>query len=335
MQLHEQFNMTPFRTGIGFCQDNEGRDLVVALLKATFQFAANGAIAAAARDASVPLFKKDVFGGEPATSSLRYANDEVPSKPGVDIAVVGHAYGRDSRSIEAGFALGACEKVLRVLGPRCWVGGRDSTIAGPVAFSKIPLVYEHAYGGCDTDSAGNKLVYDQNPVGVGFATVARDKAPLPNFEYRNEALRSIKDRPRPAGFGFIPTGWKPRAQFAGTFDAAWEKSRRPLFPKDFDQRFHNAVPQDQVLGGDLKGGERVVLRNLSPRAVNVVFGLPTLHFVVIFRIKERTEELPMRADTVLLEPDEERFAITSRGACALGDDFRFLKSVTFRELDRR
>jgi hypothetical protein len=38
---------------------------------------------------------------------------------------------------------------------------------------------------------------------------------------------------------------------------------------------------------------------------------------------------------VLLEPDEERFAITSRGACALGDDFRFLKSVTFRELDRR
>jgi hypothetical protein len=133
MQLHEQFNMTPFRTGIGFCQDNEGRDLVVALLKATFHFAANGPVAAATRDAGVPLFKKDVFHGEPATSSLRYATDVVPSKPGVDIAVVGHAYGRDLRSIEAGFALGACEKVLRVLGPRCWVGGRDSTIAGPVS----------------------------------------------------------------------------------------------------------------------------------------------------------------------------------------------------------
>ena len=50
MQLHEQFNMTPFRTGIGFCQDGEGRDLVLALLKATFHFAANGPIAAAARD---------------------------------------------------------------------------------------------------------------------------------------------------------------------------------------------------------------------------------------------------------------------------------------------
>jgi hypothetical protein len=220
------------------------------------------------------------------------------------------------------------------LGPRCWFGGRDSAIAGPVAFSKIPLRYEHAYGGCDTDGAGNKLVYDQNPVGVGFATMARNKAPLPNFEYRAEGIRSIKDRPRPAGFGFIPTGWKQRAQFAGTFDAAWEKSRRPLFPKDFDPRFHNAVPQDQVLAGDLKGGERVVLRNLDARAVNLVFGVPALHFVAIFRIKDRTEELSMRADTVLIEPDEERLVITFRSACVLGDDFRFLKSVTFRESER-
>jgi hypothetical protein len=77
------------------------------------------------------------------------------------------------------------------------------------------------------------------------------------------------------------------------------------------------------------------LRNLDPRAVNVVFGLPPLHFVAIVRIKDRTEELPMRADTVLLEPDQERFAITFRSTCALGDDFRFLKSVTFREADRR
>ena len=334
MQLHEQFNMTPFRTGIGFCQDHEGRDLVVALLKATFQFAASGPISVAARDVGVPIFKNDVFHGEPASSSLRYATDVVPSKPGVDIAVLGHAYGRDSRSIEAGFGVGACEKVLRVLGPRCWVGSRDSTIAGPVAFSKIPLLYEHAYGGCDTDAAGNKLIHEQNPVGVGFATVARDKAPLPSFEYRNEGMRSINDRPRPAGLGFIPTGWKPRAQFAGTFDAAWEKSRRPLFPKDFDQRFYNAVPQDQVMRGDLQGGEKVVLRNLDPRAVNVVFGIPVLHFVAIFRIKDRTEELPMKADTVLIEPDEKRLAISFRSACALGDDFRFLKSVTFKQADR-
>jgi hypothetical protein len=334
MQLHQQFNMTPFRTGIGFCQDGEGRDLVVGLLKATFHFAANGPIAAAARDVSVPIFKKDVFHGEPASSSLRYSTDLVPSKPGVDIAVVGHAYGRESKSVEAGFAVAACEKVLRVWGPRCWVGGRDNTIAGPVAFSKIPLLYEHAYGGSDKDGAGNQLIHDQNPVGVGFAMVARDKAPLPNFEYRAEAIRSIKDRPRPAGLGFIPTGWKQRAQFAGTFDAAWEKSRRPLFPSDFDQRFHNAVPQDQVLPGGLRGGEKVGLRNLDPRAVNVVFGIPVLHFVAIFRVKDRIEELPMKADTVLIEPDEERFAITFRSVCALGDDFRFLQSVTFKEIDR-
>jgi len=334
MQLHEQFNMTPFRIGIGFCQDSEGRDLAIALLKATFHFAANGPVAAAAREASVTLFKQDVFHGEPAASSLRYPTDIGPSKPGVDIAVVGHAYGREAKTIEAGFAVGACEKVLRVWGPRCWVGGRDTAIAGPVAFSKIPLLYEHAYGGFDKDGAGNKLVHEQNPVGVGFATMARDKAPLPNFEYRAEGIRSIQDRPRPAGLGFIPTGWKPRAQFAGTFDAAWEKSRRPLFPKDFDQRFHNAVPQDQVMRGELQGGEKVVLRNLDARAANVVFGIPVLHFVAIFRIKDRSEELPMKADTVLIAPDEERFAIAFRSVCLLGDDFRFLQSVAFKGTDR-
>jgi hypothetical protein len=42
----------------------------------------------------------------------------------------------------------------------------------------------------------------------------------------------------------------------------------------------------------------------------------------------------MRADTVLIEPDQERLAISFRSTCVLGDDFRFLKSVTFRESNR-
>ena len=331
MQLHQQFNLTPFRTRIGFCQDSEGRDLAVALLKATFHFGQDGRVAAAPREASVPIFEKDVFYDAPATSSLRYASDVVPAKRGVDIAVVGQAYGHKAKVIEAGFRVAGCEKVLAVYGPRCWVGGRVGGIAGPLAFAEMPLRYEQAYGGSYLDKAGQNRIFDRNPVGVGFADAVRDKAPLPNVEYRTAPFKSIGDRPQPAGLGFIPAGWKQRAGFAGTFDAAWERARRPLFPKDFDERFYNAVAQDQVLPGGLSGGERVVLRNLDRRAETVGFALPPLRLVARFRIKDRCEESPMKADTLLIEPDAECFSICFRSTCNLGIDFRFLKSVTYEE----
>jgi len=332
MQLHEQFNLTPFRTDIGFCQDRDGRDLVLALLKATFHFDKNGRVTPAKRETSVPLFKKDVYYAEPATSSLSFASDVVPSKRGVDIAIAGHAYGHGAKTIQAGFRVGTCEKVLAVYGPRCWAGGKFEFIAGPLPFSEIPLRYEHAYGGSDVDKSGCKRVFDQNPIGVAFATEIREQGPLPNFEYKTAAIKSVHDRPPPAGFGFIPPGWKQRWSFAGTFDAAWESLRRPLFPKDFDERFYNSVPQDQVLR-ELVGNEHVVLRSLDRRAETVVFSLPQLCFSATFRIRERSEALAMKADTVLIEPDEERFSICFRATCNLGDDFRFLKSVTFKQGD--
>jgi hypothetical protein len=37
--------------------------------------------------------------------------------------------------------------------------------------------------------------------------------------------------------------------------------------------------------------------------------------------------MAMVADTLLIEPDEERFSITFRASCAIDDDVKFLKSV--------
>ena len=71
--------------------------------------------------------------------------------------------------------------------------------------------------------------------------------------------------------------------------------------------------------------------NLDRRAETVVFALPQLRFVARFRIKDRCEESPMKADTLLIEPDAECFSICFRSTCNLGIDFRFLKSVTYEE----
>jgi len=327
MAIHQRFNLTPFCSALVFCQDQQGRDLAVALNRATFVLDAHRRPAAVQGEARLVPGEKDVFWGEPDSSSLRWASEIVPSRSGTDIAVIGHVYGRGRKIVEAGFRVGSLEKVLRVQGERCWVGGHGSAIAGPVPFDKLPLRYERAFGGSYMDEAKRKVVYLANPVGVGFAPAAIVRAPLPNFEYRGALVTSVKDRPAPAGFGFIPSGWKPRADFAGTFDEAWMETRRPLLPKNCDERFFNAVPQDQVLRPALKGGERVVLKNLHPRLEMLDFEIPKLAFAARFHIKERTQEIAMVADTLLIEPDEERFSITFRASCAIDDDVKFLKSV--------
>ena len=106
------------------------------------------------------------------------------------------------------------------------------------------------------------------------------------MELAGGRYRALKDRPTPAGLGFVPAGWKQRARFAGTFDAAWEKARRPLLPDDLDERFWNTVPQDQVLRPKLQGGERLELLNVHPEAERVALALPRLAFTAAFRVKD-------------------------------------------------
>jgi hypothetical protein len=41
----------------------------------------------------------------------------------------------------------------------------------------------------------------------------------------------------------------------------------------------------------------------------------------------------MHPDTILVEPDQGRFSITFRSTCFLGDDFRFLRTVSWSEVE--
>ncbi len=329
MGIHQIFNVTPFAAAIAPCKDRDGRDLAVAVLKATYLFSAKGEIAPAPHDAQLPVLLADVPWGEPATSSLRYASDVSPAKPGTDVAILGEAQGRGRKEVEVGFRLGALQKILVVSGPRVWAASFPVTIAGPMAFDKLPLRYEQAFGGT-LDVEGKPIAFEENPVGVGFAKEVVERAPLPAVEYPDARFESVKDRPRPAGLGFIPQGWKPRSGFGGTFDAAWAKSRRPLPPANLDERFWNAVPQDQVLKPKFAGGEKLVLLNLHPEADTVAVALPRFGFSALFRVKDSETVLPMTADTIVVEPGESRLSVTFRAILAIGDDLMRLKSVVFR-----
>ena len=63
----------------------------------------------------------------------------------------------------------------------------------------------------------------------------------------------------PAGFGPIARHWEPRVRWAGTYDKRWQRTRKPLLPDDFDDRFHQCAPEDQQVDGGLIGGELVEL----------------------------------------------------------------------------
>lgn len=320
----------PFASALAPCQDAEGRDVLLALVKATFRFTAAGAVEAAPKDAQLPVLMADVFWGDPATTSLRYASDVVPARSGTDVAIVGHAYGRGRAELEAGFRLGALEKLLVVSGPRVWAGGFPVAIAGPVPFEKVPLRYEHAFGGGWEEEGRGRVAWPENPVGCGYARAVVDRAPLPAIEHRSGRYRALRDRPPAAGLGFVPAGWRPRAAFAGTFDAAWQRDRRPLLPRDLDERFWNAVPQDQVLRPRLAGGERLLLRALHPDADLVALEVPRVALGAAAEVRGEVRELPLVADTLLVEPDEGRLAITFRATFPVGEDLQKVGRVVVR-----
>lgn len=331
MSTHTPLNLTPFAAAILPCLDRDGGDLAVAVVKATLRFDARGAVGPAPPDAQLPVAAADVPFGDPATTSVRWASDVSPAKPGTDVALVGHAYGRGRKEVEAGFRIGSAEKLVIASGPRVWVAGFPVAIAGPVPFDKVPLRWEHAFGGAYEEDGKGRVAWPENPVGVGFAKAVVDRAPLPSIELRGARFRSLGDRPAPAGLGFVPPGWRQRARFAGTYDAAWERSRRPLLPADLDERFWNTVPQDQVLRPKLQGGETLGLQNVHPEAERVVIAIPRLAFTAAFRVRDGETVLPMTADTLLVEPDEGRLAITFRAILPVGDDLKRLRSVVFRE----
>lgn len=333
MQIHEKYNFTRFAADFGFCQDKEGLEYAVAVLKATFCFDETGKISIPERKVMYPVFQRDKFYGRPDESSLEFPCDIAHAKEGTDVIINGRAYGRGQKEVRAGFRLGTLEKIISVFGPRHWERSLSmAKISTPEPFDAIPIIYENAFGGAFRHEKYGAWPYLLNPVGIGFCEKFEEGRPLPPLEYCRQRIASAKDCPLPAAFGAIAVGWRPRTQFAGTFDQAWFDQRRPLWPLDFDDRFYNTVPQDQVLQPKLQGGEGLSLMNLHSTAETIHLTLPVHRFTAMFRIKARTDTLPMVADTLLVAPDENRFYITYRCAVPIGNDIRFLKSVHFEEV---
>jgi len=291
--------------------DEEGKPVIAYIVKTTWNVSQTGLKLA---DQQEPANLSGEYNFSADEGSYLYEPETAFVKSTTDIALIGHAYAPNARaaSVDVGLKMGGLQKVIRVSGDRYWVKKGGHTFATkPQEFEKIPLVYERAFGGWDrADKDENNWRYEpRNPVGVGFGDplrfVEEGKVPMPNIEDPQHLITRYGDTPPPAGFGFTSPNWHPRAQYAGTYDEEWDKTRKPLLPKDFDRRFFNAASPGLIAPGYLRGDEDVMIVNASP-VPKLKFKLPGIPAPVckVELRGGRTEVLHTNLDTVIINTDE-------------------------------
>jgi hypothetical protein len=309
-------NRTPFAVEQGWVRDRTGAEVWLVVARASFDIAPDGTTSVS--KLQPPPLRAPDYHGEPGKSSIRCDTDFVLTKTTTDVLLIGAAHapgGEPVTQLDAGFRVGPVQKVLRVFGEREW--GRVG-MSAPLPFATMPLVYERAFGGADPKSAQPEIDAEwRNPVGRGFARKSSHLAGtlLPNIESPDRLISGADDRPAPAGFGVIAGHWQPRAALAGTYDDRWEKTRQPLLPEDFQDRFFQCAPEDQQAPQFLRGGEPVALLNLSS-AGRLHFTLPQMQLAMRTRFMDgttRIHEAP-KLHTVILEPAFPRVSLVWHSA---------------------
>lgn len=276
-------------------------------VQATFDIGASGQLALAERQEPPPRMPE--FRGDPAETSLRCDSDLLARKPGTDVILdaLAHApLGRPAATVPVTLLIDRLEKTLLVHGTRVYYrGAAGMTTTRPQPFATAPIHYEAAFGGIDRSHADPRrhAMDARNPVGRGFAVDPKrlENQPAHTIEYPSGDYAKMG----PAGFGPIASFWSPRRERAGTYDAAWEKRRKPLLPEDYDERHACGAPDDQRPRAPLLGGEMIALTNMTPSGM-LRFLLPRIALSFTSRIRGRHEQHTGMLTTVFVAPEAQK-----------------------------
>lgn len=310
-----------------------GTALTVLVAKATFALPVNGNSDRAGLqllEQQRPIVEADEFEGEPGLSPPLYEAELAPYKPRCDVLLLGAAHapgGRSTPACTVGLRVGALRKAFDVIGPRHWqkpLRCADAwTLSAATPFLRQAISYGTAFGGTDKRHADPSMhaVCLANPMGLGFQSDRdsdlADGRPAPQTQAVNTPPADPWQPQASLSFSPVGRSWQPRLQLAGTFDDAWRAQRFPLLPEDFDPLHWQAAPADQQLEA-LSPGLPVELWNLTPDG-RCAFELPTLALQVRCTRAGRqsssagtTSTHTLRADTLLIEPENGRFSLSWR-----------------------
>ena len=307
-------NRTPLAASLSVFANPAGVECAYGAVKATFDLSSGTPTLAAKQ---TQFLAADVYWGDPLATSLRAAADITLLKPATDVMVLGRAVAlRAVQAMDVVIRVGAVARTLRVFGNRKWVKrGKSWSISDPQAFERLPLRWEHAFGGTGKLVEGKAPEHEpRNPVGAGFVASYEDDfegRALPNIEDPAQLIASPQDRPAPMGCAPIAPVWMPRRSYAGTYDEAWQKSRAPFLPKDFDARFFNSAAPGLIANQFLVGGENVELQGCTAGGA-LRFTLPAPEVLLQWDFDGRTVDAEAKLDTVLIEPDQARLQMVWR-----------------------
>ncbi|WDE02882.1 DUF2169 domain-containing protein [Thalassomonas viridans] len=306
-------NHTPFASQLLITTNPEGEDIAVLCIKATFTLLPEIMPA----DEQLPVILSDEFLADPQTSSLLYASECLPAKPGQDIVVNGTAWsptGREEPQFDCGITLGEFSKNIRIFGDRHWHKGKITT---PIPINSMALTYENAYGGYHHFlpdlplSPQSALYYPHNPIGKGFCGRRKGNElqgmPLPNLENPQDLITDSQKPMLPWNLGYIPGHWSPRKEYSGTYDLHWQQQRSPLLPLDFNRKFFfSGAYGCNLPPASVSGGEKVELINLAQQNI-IAFTLPKCELTIQVNFNGEVSRVEPALETLLFEPDHNRF----------------------------
>ncbi len=329
-------------------QTPEGKYVLSVLLKRTYDIVPNGVCSRTAADKA--LNPGDVPWDDPMNSSVRYESDFIPFKLATDVVLNGKAYaprGTPTNLCMVALQVENRRKQVLVIGDRVarFVKNGPPRFTEPSPFLSMELRYELAYGGIDVYS--DKVAsypYPRNPMGRGFVMTNSERClnnlALPNLENPTARLtpeqlclgdyKRWEQQPFPAGLGWFPKTWLPRAQLAGILpaDRATEQELRQAYAKlvpagqreaylkhglpDMDFRFFNGASAGLIFPY-LKGGEQVATENLSPEGA-LSFRLPYDMPRVGLDIGSGAQEPEVVMHTVMIRMEDRQIDLVWRGA---------------------
>ncbi|MGD2063821.1 MAG: DUF2169 domain-containing protein [Nitrospirota bacterium] len=340
-------NDTPFEVAALPGMGPEGGPAFTIIVKGTFDVGTGGPALPSAEQLPV------AYGDEPLgdRGAMRWEADTAPFKPRADVVVVGSAHvpgGQPAPYLDVGVRVGERRVGIRVFGDRVWE--KETRASKPVPFTTMELSAERAFGGISP--SGGFCV--ENPLGKGFVVLDKKQdakgAPLPNIETIEQPVRTWNDHPTPVGLGVYPRSAQPRLGHLGTYDETWRKERSPLPPADFRFDYYNCAYPALQIEGYLRGDEEVEMIHLNPDG-RLLFRLPAaLLQVEVQRFDPSipgvaggvgqedstpagppTAAVDMVLDTLLLLPEEGRFALAWRGHCLVADlDVPEIETVILR-----
>ncbi|MEO7328489.1 MAG: DUF2169 domain-containing protein, partial [Minicystis sp.] len=276
--------------------------------KATFTLAPGEATLASTQ---VPPGVGDVHMNKDPSHSLATSTDLAPMKQRAEVLLVGSAYaphGEPVRSLVARLCVADVDKSIEVFSDRSF--SQDGTPMEGPRFTRMPLWWELAAGGPGTANPVGRRAEHKDA--YGWTPIANLRAVGQPVHWNGAPLL-------PVGFGPIAPSWPARRDLLGPRAGAWPPLRwmdEPL-PAGIDAAYFNAAPRDQQLDL-LRDDEPIFLENLHPLHPQLTTALPGLHpRARLERPGAAEEDVPLRADTLLIDTDRSLCTVTWRGCVGL------------------